>query len=141
MSAVCVTVTILDGLVLARSAFNHSANYRSVMLLGRATLVEDPDEKAARLRAFTERLYPGRWDALRPMTAQELKGTDVLSLAIDEASAKIRTGPPKDDAEDLVHPVWAGVLPVTLQVHAPVPDPRATVDLPVPAHASGFRLG
>jgi nitroimidazol reductase NimA-like FMN-containing flavoprotein (pyridoxamine 5'-phosphate oxidase superfamily) len=110
---VCVTVTLLDGLVLARSVFHHSMNYRSVVLLGTATLVPD-DEKRDALHAITEQLAPGRWDEARQPTAKELKGTSILRLQIEEASAKIRSGPPSDDPEDEELPVWAGVVPVHL---------------------------
>jgi uncharacterized protein len=110
---VCVTVTLLDGLVLARSVFNHSVNYRSVVVFGTATLVEG-DEKREALRALTEQLAPGRWDEARQPTAKELKATWILSLPIDEASAKVRTGPEEDEPEDLDRPVWAGVVPVHL---------------------------
>jgi len=120
----CLTVTHADGLVLARSGFHHSMNYRSVMLFGTATMVEDPAEKEAALEAFVERLYPGRWAALRPVTDQELKGTTVMRIAIEEASAKVRTGPPKDDEEDYGLPIWAGVIPLTVTAGAPEPDPR-----------------
>jgi uncharacterized protein len=110
---VCVTVTLFDGLVLARSVFNHSVDYRSAMVFGRATLVEG-DEKVTALRALTEQLAPGRWDEARQPTAKELKATWILSLPLDEASAKVRTGPPEDEPEDLDLPVWAGVVPVHL---------------------------
>jgi nitroimidazol reductase NimA-like FMN-containing flavoprotein (pyridoxamine 5'-phosphate oxidase superfamily) len=108
-----VTVTLLDGLVLARSVFNHSINYRSVVVLGAATTVEG-DEKAEALKAFTEQVAPGRWDEARQPTEQELKATWILSLPLSEASAKVRTGPPEDDPEDLDFPVWSGVVPVHL---------------------------
>jgi uncharacterized protein len=110
---VCVTVTLFDGLVLARSVFNHSVNYRSVVLLGEATLVED-DEKLAALYALTEQLAPGRWEEARQPTAKELKATWILSLPIEEVSAKVRNGPPEDEPEDEDLPVWAGVVPVHL---------------------------
>jgi nitroimidazol reductase NimA-like FMN-containing flavoprotein (pyridoxamine 5'-phosphate oxidase superfamily) len=110
---VCLTVTLIDGIVLARSVFNHSINYRSVVLLGTAHLVGD-DEKETALHALTEQLAPGRWDEARAPTAKELKATSMLSLEIDEASAKVRTGPPEDDPEDLELPVWAGVVPLHL---------------------------
>jgi uncharacterized protein len=119
---VCVTVTLVDGLVLARSAFHHSMNYRSVVVLGRATLVIDRAGKLEALRAFTNHIVPGRWDELRPVTEQELAATSVLALPLEEASAKVRTGPPKDDDEDLTWPVWAGVVPLTLASGAPAPD-------------------
>ena len=109
----CITVTLVDGLVLARSVFNHSVNYRSVVVFGTATLVED-DEKREALRALTEQLAPGRWDEARQPTPTELKATSILALGLDEASAKVRTGAEEDDAEDLELPVWAGVVPVHL---------------------------
>ncbi len=121
---VCVTVTLVDGLVLARSAFHHSMNYRSVVLFGTATLVESPEEKTAALRAISEQIVPGRWDDVRWPTEQELKATKVLSLPISEASAKVRTGPPLDDEEDYAMKVWAGILPFRVQPQAPLPDPR-----------------
>jgi nitroimidazol reductase NimA-like FMN-containing flavoprotein (pyridoxamine 5'-phosphate oxidase superfamily) len=139
---VCVTVTLLDGLVLARSAFHHSMNYRSVVILGRAQLVEDPDEKLRALEAFTNHIVPGRWPHLRAIRDSELKPTAVLALSLDEASAKIRTGPPKDEPEDYDFPVWAGVLPLHLQPGEPVPDPQLKPRLQVPAHVrSYFRKG
>ena len=115
-------MTLIDGLVLARSAFHHSVNYRSVVVLGTARLVEDREEKLAALRGFTEHVVPGRWAELRPITDQELKGTAVLALPIEEASAKVRSGPPKDDEDDLSWPVWAGVVPLVTFAGAPVPD-------------------
>ena len=111
---ICVTVTLLDGLVLARSVFNHSIDYRSVVVLGTPTLVEAVDEKREALRAFTEHVAPGRWDEARQPTEQELKATWILSIPLDEASAKVRTGPPEDEPEDLDLPVWAGVVPIHL---------------------------
>jgi uncharacterized protein len=111
---ICVTVTLLDGLVLARSVFNHSIDYRSVVVLGTPTLVEDVGEKREALHAFTEHIAPGRWEEARQPTDQELKATWILSVPLDEASAKIRTGPPEDEPEDLDLPVWAGVVPIHL---------------------------
>jgi nitroimidazol reductase NimA-like FMN-containing flavoprotein (pyridoxamine 5'-phosphate oxidase superfamily) len=111
---ICVTVTLLDGLVLARSVFNHSIDYRSVVVLGTPTLVEDVEEKREALHAFTEHIAPGRWEEARQPTDQELKATWILSVPLDEASAKVRTGPPEDEPEDLDLPVWAGVVPVHL---------------------------
>jgi nitroimidazol reductase NimA-like FMN-containing flavoprotein (pyridoxamine 5'-phosphate oxidase superfamily) len=119
---VCCTVTLIDGLVLARSAFHHSVNYRSVVVLGTARLVEERAEKLAALRGFTDHVVPGRWAELRPITDQELKGTAVLALPIEEASAKVRTGPPKDDEDDLSWPVWAGVVPLVTTPGDPSPD-------------------
>ncbi|MGH9519184.1 MAG: pyridoxamine 5'-phosphate oxidase family protein [Terriglobales bacterium] len=131
----CVTVTILDGLVLARSAFHHSANYRSVVVLGRATAVDEEGEKVAALEIISENVVPGRWRDVRPPSAQELKATQVLSLGLEEASAKIRRGPPKDEAEDYALPVWAGVVPARLSFGEPEPDPALTPGIPVPATA------
>ncbi len=121
---ICVTVTLLDGLVLARSAFHHSMNYRSVVILGTARLVEDEKEKWEALRAFTEHVVPGRWNEIRQPNEQEMKATTVLCLPLEEVSAKIRTGPPIDEEEDYQLPVWAGVLPLRLTPSAPVADPR-----------------
>ncbi|MFM7736614.1 MAG: pyridoxamine 5'-phosphate oxidase family protein [Alphaproteobacteria bacterium] len=118
---VCVTATLLDGLVLARSAFHHSMNYRAVVLLGRPRAVVDPEEKLAALRAISEHVLPGRWDEVRAPNDVELKATSVVALAIDEASAKVRTGGPLDDAEDLALDCWAGVLPLRLVAGAPLP--------------------
>lgn len=121
---VCVTVTIVDGLVLARSAFHHSMNYRSVMVFGRATIVADEAEKMAALKALTNHIVPDRWESVRAPNRQEMKATLVLKLPLEEAAAKVRTGPPIDDEEDYALPVWAGVLPLTLSAGAPVPDER-----------------
>lgn len=115
----CVTVTLIDGFVLARSAFHHSANYRSVMVLGTARKITDKDEKEARLKFFVDTLFPGRWDILRPMNPKELKATTVMSLPLTEASAKVRTGPPIDDDDDYALPIWAGVLPLQMQLGRP----------------------
>jgi hypothetical protein len=126
----CCTVTLLDGLVLARSAFHHSVNYRSVVAFGRGEAVEDEAEKEALLRAFFDHLYPGRWDVVRPPTSAELKATLVVRLPLTEVSAKRRSGPVLDDEEDYALPVWAGVAPVTQRVAGLEPDPRlhAAVD-------------
>ena len=121
---VCLTVAHLDGLVLARSGFHHSLNYRSVMAFGTAHKIEDPEEKTAALDAFVDRLYPGRRAEIRPNTAQEIKATTVLSMVIEEASAKVRTGPPVDDEEDYALPCWAGVIPIRTIIGAPLADPR-----------------
>ncbi|HEX2025239.1 MAG TPA: pyridoxamine 5'-phosphate oxidase family protein [Actinomycetota bacterium] len=126
---VCVTVTVLDGLVLARSGFNHSMNYRSVVVLGTARPL-DGEEKVEALRVITEHLAPGRWDRLRPPLDKELRATSVLAVPIEEASAKVRTGPPKDDPEDLDEPVWAGVVPLHLTAGAPIPDGTPTEQAP-----------
>ena len=136
---ICVTVSLIDGLVLARSAFHHSINYRSVLILGQATLVEDIDEKNRALEAITEHIVPGRWTAVRPPTELELKGTSVLSLLISEASAKVRTGPPVDDEEDYALDVWAGVLPVSLETGNPIADPRIKAGIEVPDYVQNYR--
>jgi hypothetical protein len=119
---VCLTVTHVDGFVLARSAFHHSVNYRSAVVLGRARLVADPVEKMQALRAFTDHVATGRFDEVRVPSEQELKGTAVLALGLEEASAKIRTGPPKDDEEDFAVHAWAGVVPVVTSLGVPIPD-------------------
>jgi nitroimidazol reductase NimA-like FMN-containing flavoprotein (pyridoxamine 5'-phosphate oxidase superfamily) len=136
---VCATATLVDGLVLARSAFHHSVNYRSVVVFGTATLVEPGDETVKALELFTEKLVPGRWADVRPPTRQELKGTKVLSLPLDEASAKVRTGPPIDDDEDYDLPVWAGVLPLATQVAEPQPDPRLDPAIETPGYVAAWR--
>jgi nitroimidazol reductase NimA-like FMN-containing flavoprotein (pyridoxamine 5'-phosphate oxidase superfamily) len=135
---VCVTVTHVDGLVLARSAFHHSVNYRSVVILGQARLVEDPAEKMEALRIFTEHVMKGRWNDVRRPTEQELKATTVLALPLDEVSAKVRTGGPIDDEGDYNLPVWAGVLPLTTSVESPEPDPQRRNDPPVPEYLRNY---
>lgn len=135
---VCVTVTLLDGLVLARSAFHHSMNYRSVVVFGTATLVQDETQKMEALRAFTEHVIPGRWAEVRLPTRQELQGTLVLALPLTEASAKVRTGPPKDDEADYSLPVWAGVLPLQLAVAQPIRDPRLPAEIGLPTHIRDY---
>jgi nitroimidazol reductase NimA-like FMN-containing flavoprotein (pyridoxamine 5'-phosphate oxidase superfamily) len=127
--SMCVTVTLVDGLVLARSAFHHSINYRSVVVLGRARLVDDPGEKEAALRAIVNHVVPDRWDEVRAPSVQELKATGVLALALEEASAKIRTGGPIDDEDDYARPVWAGVVPLRTTISTPVPDARLGDDV------------
>ena len=121
---VCVTVTLVDGFVLARSAFHHSMNYRSVVVLGKARLVTDAAEKMEALHRFTNHIVPGRWEEVRQPNEQELKATSVLALELDEVSAKVRTGSPLDDEEDYSLPVWAGVVPVRTELGEPVPDGR-----------------
>lgn len=138
---VCLTVTLTDGMVLARSGFEHSVNYRAVMVFGRAELVEGDAAKTAHLRVMMEQMFPGRWDSLRPITAQELKATRILSLPLTEASAKISVGPPTDAPEDAGWPVWAGVIPLRLTVGQPEPAPDLPPGLSVPGHASGYRIG
>jgi nitroimidazol reductase NimA-like FMN-containing flavoprotein (pyridoxamine 5'-phosphate oxidase superfamily) len=129
----CLTVTLVDGLVLARSAFHHSMNYRSVVVLGEARPVGDPDEMLIALEAFTERVLAGRWGEVRAPNRQELKGTRVLAMTLDEASAKVRSGPPVDDDEDYALDVWAGVIPLKLAAGAPVDDPRLTPGIAAPS--------
>jgi nitroimidazol reductase NimA-like FMN-containing flavoprotein (pyridoxamine 5'-phosphate oxidase superfamily) len=131
---VCVTMTLLDGLVLARSAFHHSLNYRSVVVLGRAEVVRDEDERGRALEALMERLAPGRQTDLRPTTEAEVRQTAVLRISLAKASAKLRSGPPGDDAADYDLPVWAGVLPVSTRIGEPEPDPRLTAGIEVPEH-------
>jgi nitroimidazol reductase NimA-like FMN-containing flavoprotein (pyridoxamine 5'-phosphate oxidase superfamily) len=121
--ACCLTATLIDGIVLARSIFNHSVNYRSVVVYGEAEPIDDA-EKAAALEAFSDRLLPGRWAEARPPTPSELKATTILRLPLDVASAKVRTGPPKDEEADYALPVWAGVIPLELVAGEPEPDPR-----------------
>jgi uncharacterized protein len=121
---VCVTVTLIDGFVLARSAFHHSMNYRSVVVLGKARLVTERDEKWKALQGFTNHIVPGRWDEARRPNERELKGTSVLALPIEEASAKVRTGGPIDDEEDYGLPVWAGVVPMHTSLGEPIRDER-----------------
>ena len=135
---VCVTVTHVDGLVLARSAFHHSVNYRSVVILGTARLVEDPAEKMEALRVFTEHVLKGRWDDVRQPTEQELKGTTVLALPLEEVSAKVRTGGPVDDEADYALPVWAGVLPLETVAQPPQPDARLKAGTPLPAYLKNY---
>jgi len=135
---VCVTVTHVDGLVLARSAFHHSVNYRSVVILGTARQVEDPAEKMEALRIFTEHVMKGRWDDVRKPTEQELKGTTVLALPLEEVSAKVRTGGPVDDEADYALPVWAGVLPLGTVAKQPVPDELRKNDPPVPEYLKKY---
>ena len=136
---VCVTVTLVDGLVLARSAFHHSMNYRSVVLFGRATLVKEREEKLAALLALSEHIVRGRWAEVREPNEQELRQTTVLSLALVEASAKIRTGPPLDAEEDYALPVWAGVLPLRLEMGEPIDDPRLPEGIDVPEYVLNYK--
>ena len=134
---ICVTVTLVDGLVLARSAFHHSVNYRSGVILGKAELVENADEKAKALEAFTEHVVPGRWAEIRWPNELELKATSVLRLPIAEASAKVRTGGPKDDDEDYELNVWAGVLPLAVRASEPIPDDVLREGIGVPDYLKG----
>jgi len=134
----CLTVSLIDGLVLARSAMHHSANYRSVMLLGTARLVTAEQEKLTALRAVVEHVVPGRWEDVRAPTAKELAATAVLALAVEEASAKVRTGGPVDDEEDYALEAWAGVIPLARSALAPLPDARLRAGIPVPAYAHDY---
>ncbi len=135
---VCLTVSLLDGLVLARAAMHHSANYRSAMLLGTARVVDSPAEKLAALEAIVEHIVPGRWAEVRGPDEKELKATSVLALPIEEASAKVRSGPPLDDEPDHALAVWAGVIPLFSAAGEPQPDPRLTPGTPVPASATNY---
>jgi hypothetical protein len=130
----CITVTLLDGLVLARSIFNHSMNYRSVVILGKATLVDDAAEKLAALRVLSEHIIPGRWDDVRQPNERELKATSVLRLPIEEFSAKVRIGPPIDDAEDYAFPTWAGVVPLEIKGGEPISDPKLEPPRAIPEY-------
>ena len=136
---VCVTITLVDALVLARSAFHHSMNYRSVVIFGRATLVEDPDEKISALLQLAEHMIPGRWNDVRAPNQSELRQTTVLSVPLDEASAKIRTGPPLDDEEDYGMEVWAGIVPLRIVADPPIADPRLPPDINAPDYATNYR--
>jgi nitroimidazol reductase NimA-like FMN-containing flavoprotein (pyridoxamine 5'-phosphate oxidase superfamily) len=135
---VCITVTLLDGLVLARSVFNHSMNYRSVIILGKATLVENPEEKLAALRVLSEHILPGRWVDARQPNQRELKATSVLRVPIEEFSAKVRTGPPIDDEEDYSFPTWAGVIPLEMRVGTPINDPRLVPGRALPEYVRNY---
>jgi uncharacterized protein len=136
---VCVTVTLIDGIVMARSGFHSSMNYRSVVILGRATQVEGRDEKLAAMAAFSEQVMPGRWKDLRETTDAELKGTLVLSLPLKEVSAKVRSGPPKDDEVDYALPLWAGIVPLKLTAGNPVNDPRLPTGIDPPGYARNYK--
>lgn len=135
---VCVTVTLLDGLVLARSAFHHSLNYRSAVVLGTARLVSDADEKSRALDAIVEQIVPGRGPDVRGPNQAELKQTSVLALPLAEASAKVRTGPPLDDPEDLGLGCWAGVIPLALRPGPPIDDPTLKPGIAAPGYATGY---
>ena len=135
---VSIAVTLLDGLVLARSAFHHSMNYRSVVIFGTAAVVEDQTTKREALRAFTEHIAPGRWREVRPPTESELKATTVLAIPLKEVSAKVRTGPPLDDEDDYSLPVWAGVLPLELRSEQPMADSRLSASIEVPDYVRHY---
>jgi uncharacterized protein len=136
--AVCITVTLLDGLVLARSIFNHSINYRSVVVLGTAVAVQDAAEKLQALKQLSEHILPGRWQDSRQPNERELKHTLVLRLPIEEFSAKVRQGPPIDDEEDYSFPTWAGVIPLEIKADPPVDDPKLIVNTPVPEYVRAY---
>jgi nitroimidazol reductase NimA-like FMN-containing flavoprotein (pyridoxamine 5'-phosphate oxidase superfamily) len=136
---ICVNVTLVDGLVVARAAFHNSMNYRSVVVFGYPRIVDDVDEKWAALEAVTEHVVPGRWADSRPMTDGEFRGTLVAALPISEASAKVRTGGPKDDAVDYELPIWAGVVPLKMTPGEPIEDPDSRVDTALPDYVSGYR--
>jgi nitroimidazol reductase NimA-like FMN-containing flavoprotein (pyridoxamine 5'-phosphate oxidase superfamily) len=135
---VCITVTLVDGLVLARSAFHHSINYRSVVLFGVPSVVEDPARKTEILQSLTDHLIPGRWQDIRWPSEQELRRTLVVSVPIEEASAKVRTGPPVDDEPDYELPAWAGIIPLRLAAADPIADPRLKPGIEVPGYAAGY---
>ena len=135
---VCVTVTLLDGLVLARSIFNHSMNYRSVVILGRATIIDDPVEKLEALRQLSEHIIPGRWQDSRSPNERELKATTILKIPIEEFSAKVRQGDVVDDTEDMMFPVWAGILPLPVIPGAPIPDQHMDPKIPVPGYVKNY---
>ena len=135
---VCITVTLLEGLVLARSIFNHSMNYRSVVILGKATLVDDPQEKLEALRLLSEHILPGRWEDSRQPNERELKATSVLRVPIEEFSAKVRQGPAIDDEEDYSFPTWAGVVPLEMVAGTPIDDARLLPGQEVPEYAKRY---
>ncbi|MEX2616904.1 MAG: pyridoxamine 5'-phosphate oxidase family protein [Alphaproteobacteria bacterium] len=135
---ISLAVTLLDGLVLARSGFHHSLNYRSVIMYGIATAIDEPEAKRAALDRFMDRIAPGRVAECRPITDQELKATTVLSLPLDDVAAKVRTGPPVDDEADYALPVWAGIVPIRQVADAAIPDPRLPAGTPVPDYATRF---
>jgi len=137
--SVCITVTLTDGFVLARSVFNHSMNYRSVVALGKAVHVDAPEEILETLHAFTEKILPGRWKDARQPNEKELKATSVLRLPLTEVSAKIRVGPPEDDAPDYALPIWAGVIPLHLTTDAPTRDEKCDPSIPTPTYAAHYR--
>lgn len=138
---VCINVTLLDGIVIARSLFHHSMNYRSVVLFGKAKLVEDEDEKMLALKAITEQMIPGRWEQARIPNSKELKATNVLSFKITEGSAKVRTGAPSDDAEDYQLPYWAGELPLKLTPGIPIRDPKLSAEISIPENIVNYQRG
>ena len=136
---VCITVTLVDGLVMARAPFHSSMNYRSVVIFGAARFVDDPAEKETAFRLVTEHVAPGRWEDSRLPTAKETKGTAILAVSMAEASAKVRSGPPEDDAEDYDLPLWAGVVPLRMVADPPINDPALRVDVGVPGYLSDYK--
>ena len=136
----CFNVSLWDGIVIARSGYHSSMNYRSVIIYGEAEQITGVDAKEAALKNFIDRLWPGRWEEMRPINKQEMKATTVLALPIAEAAAKVRTGPPLDDEEDYDDDIWAGVQPVSLNFGAPEPDPRLKTGIPVPPYLKRFSL-
>lgn len=138
---ICVTITLIDGLVVARSAFHHSMGYRSVVLFGSGSVIDDADEKLAALERITNHIVPGRWDDARPPNAKELKQTTVVALPIDAASAKSRDLLPSDDEEDYALPIWAGYVPLRLTAGTPAIDPKQQVDVPMPDYIRHYRRG
>jgi uncharacterized protein len=138
---VCVSVSIIDGLVMARAAYNCTLNYRSATIFGTAIMVSDPDEKLRQLKNFVDGLIDGHWERMRPVTAQELKATTLLSLDLAEASTKVRTGPSQDDEADYDHPVWAGVIPIRYEIGAPEADPRNLAEVAIPPEMTRFKMG
>ena len=138
---ICVTATLLDGIVIARSLFHHEMNYRSVVLFGRATLVKGEDEKMHALKVLSEQIVPGRWQQARRPTPQEVGGTTVLAFPIEEGSAKIRSGDPHDNAEDYELPIWAGQLPLKLTAGIPIPDPKLAANIVVPESLINYQRG
>ena len=138
---ICFTVSLFDGLVVARSAFNWNCNFRSVMILGKATLITDFEEKREKLRNLVNNLIPGQWERLRPATDKEIAATAIASLPIAEASCKLRVGPPEDNDADYDFPVWAGTIPIRQQALAPEPDPRNLPNVEMPADVLKFRIG
>jgi len=138
-ASVCLTVTLTDGIVVARSIFNHSMNYRSVVVLGKATIADEPEEKLEALRAFSEKILPGRWEDARKPNAQELKATSILRLPLTEVSAKVRTGPPMDDTPDLPLPIWAGVIPLRMVADPPIRDAGCSPEIPAPEYVLRYQ--
>ncbi|MBT5109835.1 MAG: pyridoxamine 5'-phosphate oxidase family protein [Rhodospirillaceae bacterium] len=136
----CLAVTHLDGMVLARSGYHHSMNYRSVIMYGTAKPVTDPDEILAALKIFMDQITPGRWDECRPVNEQELKATCVLAMKLEDVSAKVRTGPPVDDEADYASPMWAGVVPIHTVAGDPIADPRLPDGVPAPDFATSFKF-